>query len=79
MLILFLWEGFVLLEGDIFVEIGGAFGAFWNEMEANTTNVLLGSKIFEVVNLLAFNFKFQQTYILQTNLVAIAQMTGNSL
>ena len=41
-LMLFLLEGFVFFEGDAVVEGLGAFVAFWEEVETDTADVLLG-------------------------------------
>lgn len=51
-LVLFFFEGSVLFEGDVGVEFGGAFVAFRDEVEADTTDVLLGAEIVEVVDLI---------------------------
>jgi hypothetical protein len=44
----------ILLEGDAFVEGLGAFVAFWEEMDADATNMFLGLEIFEVVGFVSF-------------------------
>ena len=62
---LFLIEGSVLFEGDVGVEFGGAFVAFGDEVEADTADVLLGTEVLEVVDLLAFDLEFQQAEVLQ--------------
>ena len=67
---LFFFEGFVFLEGDAFVEGLGAFETFGDEVEADTSDVLLSTEVLEVVNLLALDFKFEQTEILQAHFVA---------
>ena len=74
-LVLFFFEGSISLELDVGVEFGGAIGAFWDEMEADTTDVLLGTEVLKVIDLLAFNLEFQQTKVLQANLVAHLQVT----
>ena len=63
--------GFVLLEGDVLVEFGGAFVALGDEVEADTTNVLLGSEVLEVVDLLALDLEFQQASNLQIPITSI--------
>ena len=40
---LLFFEGFVLFEGDVGVEFGGAFVAFGDEVEADTADVFLGT------------------------------------
>ena len=72
---LLFFEGSVSLELDVRVEFGGAIGAFWDEMEADTTNVLVGTEVLEVVDLLTFDLEFQQTKVLQADLVAHLQVT----
>ena len=74
-LVLFFFEGPVSLELDVRVEFGGAFVAFGDEVEADTTDVLLGTEVLEVVDLLALDLEFQQTEVLQADLVAHLQMT----
>ncbi len=44
-------------------------------MEADTADVLLGTEVLEVVDLLTFDLEFQQAEILQANLVAHLQVT----
>ena len=63
--------GFVLLEGDVLVEFGGAFVALGDEVEADTTNVLLGSEVLEVVDLFALDLEFQQASNLQIPITSI--------
>ena len=56
LLMLFLLEGFVLFIGDVLVEFGGSAFTFRDEVEADTTDVLLGTEILEIVDLLALDF-----------------------
>ena len=75
MLTLFLWEGFVFLEVDAFVEGLGAVGAFGEEVEADATNVFLGLEVLEVVDEVALDFKFHHAPVLYAHLVAIAKVS----
>ena len=74
-LVLFFFEGPVSLEGDVGVEFGGAFVAFRDEVEADTADVLLGTEVLEVVDLLALDLELQQTEVLQADLVTHLQVT----
>ncbi len=65
---LFLPEGFIPFKGDALVEFGGAAFAFRDEVEADTTDVLLGTEVLEIVDFLALDFKFEQTEVLQAHL-----------
>ena len=76
---LFFHEILIFLEGDVLIEFGGAFVALGDEVEADTTNVLLGSEVLEVVDLLALDLEFQQAKILQTHLITIAKMATDCL
>ena len=58
---LFLLEGFVPFIGDALVEFRGAAFTFRDEVEADTTDVLLGTEGLGVVNFLAIDFKFECT------------------
>lgn len=77
--LLFVRVVFILLEGDVFVEFGGAVFAGGNEVEADASDVLLGSEVLEVVDLFAFDLEFQQAEVLEAHLVAILQMTTDCL
>ena len=48
---------------DVPVEFWAATFAFRNEVEADTTDVLLGTEVFEVVDFLTLDFEFQQTEV----------------
>ena len=76
---LFILEGFLPLEGDALVEFGGAAFTFRDEVEADTTDVLLGTEVLEIVDLLALDFKFKQTEVLQAHLVAHLQMAHHRI
>ena len=69
------WGEFVFLEGNAFVEGLGAVVAFGQEVEADATDVLLGTEVLEVVDLVAFDFEFHHAPVLQTDLVASTEMT----
>jgi len=62
--ILILCVKLVFLEGDAFVEFLVAFVALGEKVEADTTDVLLGFEIFEVVNLFAFDFELHHAPVL---------------
>ena len=76
---LFLLEGFVPFKVDALVEFGGAAFAFRDEVEADTPDVLLGTEVLEVVDLLALDLKLKQTEVLQTHLVAHLQMAHHRI
>ena len=65
---------FVFLEGDALIEGLGAFVAFWEEVEADATDVFLSAEVFGIVDLHAFDFEFHQSPVLQSYLVAFTQM-----
>ena len=48
---LFLLEGFVFFEGDAVVESLCAFVAFWEEVETDTADVLLGAEGLGIIYL----------------------------
>ena len=52
---------------------------FWDKVETDTTDVLLGTEILQIIHLVALDFEFQQTKILQTHLVAHTEMTPDSI
>ena len=79
MLVLFLLEGFVPFIGDALVKFGGAAFAFRDEVETDTTDVLPGTEVLEIVDLLALDFKFEQTEVLQAHLVAHLQMAHHRI
>ena len=54
---LLFFEGSISLELDVGVEFGGTIGAFWDEMEADTADVLLGTEVLEVVDLLTLDLE----------------------
>ena len=54
---LFLLEGFVPFKGDALIEFWGAVFAFGDEVEADTTDVLVGAEILEVVDLLTLDLE----------------------
>ena len=57
---LLFYEGLVFVEVDILVEFGGAVFAFWEEVETDTTDVLLGTEILEIVDLVALDLEFHR-------------------
>ena len=69
----------VFLEGDALVEGLGAFGTFWQEMEADPTNVLLCLEVLKIVNLLTLNFQFHHAPVLQTHTIALTKMIIDNL
>ena len=69
---LFLPEGFIPFKGDALVEFGGAAFAFRDEVEEDTTDVLLGTEVLEIVDFLALDFKFEQTEVLQAQASPVA-------
>ena len=75
---LFLYVIADLFEGNALIELGRAFFTFWNEVETDTTNVLLGTEILEIVNLFALDFEFQKAEPLQSNFVAHLEMATDS-
>ena len=50
----------LFLEGDAVVEGLGAIAALGDEVEADTTDVFLGTEVLEVVNLVALYLEFHQ-------------------
>ena len=64
----------LLLEGDAVVEGLGAIAALGDEVEADTTDVFLGTEVLEVVYLVALYLEFHQAPVAQTDTVALAQM-----
>ena len=79
LLMLFLLEGFVPFIGDALVEFGGSAFTFRDEVEADTTDVLLGTEILEIVDLFAFDLELKQAEVLQAHLVAHLQMTHHRI
>ncbi len=51
--------GLHLLKLQALIEVWLPFGTFWDEVETDASNVLLGLEILRVVNLVAFDFQFQ--------------------
>ena len=49
---------------DVPIEFRTATFAFRNEVEADATDMLLGTEVFEVVDFLALDFEFQQAKVL---------------
>jgi len=64
----------LLLEGDAVVEGLGAIAALGDEMEADASDVFLGTEVLKVVNLVALYLEFHQAPVAQTDTVALAQM-----
>jgi len=64
----------LLLEGDAVVEGLRAIAALGDKMEADATNVFLGTEVLEVVYLVALYLEFHQAPVAQTDTVALAQM-----
>ena len=64
----------LLLEGDAVVEGLRAIAALGDKMEADASDVFLGTEVLEVVNLVALYFEFHQAPVAQTDTVALAQM-----
>ena len=64
----------LLLEGDAVVEGLGAIAALGDEMEADATDVFLGTEVLKVVYLVALYLEFHQAPVAQTDTVALAQM-----
>ena len=56
---LFFHAALILLEGDAFVEFGGAVFAGGDEVEADASDVLLGSEVLEVVDFFALDLEFE--------------------
>lgn len=52
----------LLLEGDAVVEGLGAIAALGDEVEADTTDVFLGTEVLEVVYLVALYLEFHQAH-----------------
>ena len=69
----------LLLEGDAVVEGLGAIAALWDEVEADTTDVFLGTEVLEAVYLVALYFEFHQAPVAQTDTVALAQMAVDDM
>ena len=59
-LMLFLLEGFVFFEGDAVVESLCAFVAFWEEVETDAADVLLGAEGLENRSYYVCNWKSYQ-------------------
>ena len=76
---LFVCVVLVLFESDAIVEGLGAFVAFGDKVEADTTDVLFGTEGLGIVNLFALNFEFHQPPVLETHTIAIAQMAVDNL
>ncbi len=72
---LFLLEGFVFFEGDAVVEGLGALVAFWEEVEANTADVLLGAEGLGIIYLFTLNLQLHHAPFWEAYSVAFAQMT----
>ena len=62
----------LLLEGDAVVESLRAIAALGDKMEADTTDVFLGTEVLEVVNFVALYLEFHQAPVAQTDTVALA-------
>ena len=69
----------LLLEGDAVVEGLDAFLALRQEVEADATDVLLGTERLGVIDLVALNLEFHHTPVWETNAVAIAQVAVDNL
>ena len=69
----------LLLEGDAVVEGLRAIAALGDEVEANTTDVFLGTEVLEVVYLVALYLEFHQAPVAQTDTVALAQMAVDDI
>ena len=67
----------LLVKGDAFVERLGAVVALWQEMEADTTNVLLGTEVLEVIYLVALDFELHHAPATKAHSVAFTQMAVN--
>ena len=74
-LMLFLLEGFVFFEGDAVVESLCAFVAFWEEVETDTADVLLGAEGLGIIYLFTLDFQLHHAPFWEAYSVAIAQMT----
>ena len=72
------WAGFVFLELEVFVEFGGAVLAFGKKVEADTTNMFIGTEILEIIHLLALNLEFHRASAFELHLVTITKMTNNN-
>ena len=70
---------FVFLEGDALVEGLGAFVTCWQEMETDTTDVLLCLEVLKIVNLLTFNLQFHHAPVFQAHTIALTKMIINNL
>ena len=64
------------LVGDAIVEGLGAFVAFWDEVEADTSDVFVGTEGFGIVDFFALDFEFHQAEVPQAHLVAHLKMTA---
>ena len=64
----------LLLEGDAVVEGLGAIAALGDEVEADASDVFLGTEVLKAVYLVALYLEFHQAPVLQTDTVALAQM-----
>lgn len=69
----------LLLEGDAVVEGLGAVAALGNEVEADATDVFLGTEVLEAVYLVALYLEFHQAPVAQTDTVALAQMAVDDI
>ena len=73
-LMLFLLEGFVFFEGDAVVESLGAFVAFWEEVETDAADVLLGAEGLGIIYLFTLDFQLHHAPFWEAYSVAFAQM-----
>ena len=67
----------ILVKGDAIVEGLSAVMALWQEMEADTTNVLLGTEVLEVIYLVALDFELHHAPATKAHSVAFTQMAVN--
>ena len=79
MMQLFIVKVLVFLVGDAFVEGLGAFVAFRDEVEADASDVLLGTEALGIVDLVALDFEFHHAPLRKTHAIAFAQMTVDNL
>ena len=73
--VLFFFVGFILLEGNAFVEGLGAIIAFGQKMEADTTDMFLGAEVLEIIDFVALDFEFHHAPVLQAHSIASTEVT----
>ena len=74
-----LYRQLLFLEGDAVIESLRAVETLRDEMEAYAADVLLGTEVLEVVDLVAFYLQLHEAPATKTNTIASAQMVADDL